>query len=212
MVRPGQARWLHRPALFPDLCQGILHQATALSETVCFVERRVFPPMVLSNRRGVESGLKFRRNSLTNTKQNECGWAGPFCLQEGDTLVCKTSASAGVAQTHRDCGTTEHNHARGILGKFASAPYQSYMNALTVTPSRWFSPVFEVPVIRRLPCCCHEPGTHPRTTRRQDAHLRRSAIRDHSKSTGLSKPPANARALARDLVPAREAGIGGVID
>jgi hypothetical protein len=38
------------------------------------------------------------------------------------------------------------------------------MKALSITPSRWFNPVFEVPVIRRIPRCRQAFPVHAQPT------------------------------------------------
>ncbi len=47
------------------------------------------------------------------------------------------------------------------------------MKALSVTPSRWFKTLFEVPVIRRIPRCCQEHTGDAQANQNLIAHLRR---------------------------------------
>ncbi|ODU23926.1 MAG: hypothetical protein ABS95_02715 [Verrucomicrobia bacterium SCN 57-15] len=47
------------------------------------------------------------------------------------------------------------------------------MKALSVTPSRWFKTLFEVPVIRRIPHCCHDHTSDAQAKQNLIAHLRR---------------------------------------
>ena len=61
-----------------------------------------------------------------------------------------------------------------MRGKSRQPSYeQEEMKALSITPSRWFNNLFEVPVIRRIPRCCQEYAGHSQTNQNPNAHPRR---------------------------------------
>lgn len=60
------------------------------------------------------------------------------------------------------------------------------MKTLSITPSRWFDPVFEVPVIRRIPQCRQAfPDQAQATSSRHRRRLRSPFVRQCANNQGL---------------------------